>query len=433
WAVGVGVLAVMALGLVYLLLPKTVPGTKETSPKTVATSPAAPQEQGKTIAAPIHLPATEPSVIEGPTKIPPEPVKNRFTKAKDGVICDSATGLEWFVGPDRDTSWNQAKFWTESLTATGGGWRMPTVPELKTLYLPGASSNNMDPIFQLTGYWIWTGQMKDASMAWGFSFKAGRGLWDRLDDAANGRTVAVRSLKETPPELQPVKTRFTKAKDEVITDSVTGLDWYIGPDQNTSWNQAKAWTENLTAAEGGWRMPTVQELKALYQPGAGPSNIDPIFQTTGTWVWSGQLRDASSALCFSFRYGKEHWWRLAFAYNGRVFAVRSRIGSLIYNNPPETLAKSRTIQITGDTVLSATNGWCVDTGGNIYTIGEEVPDILENILKKARDQNLKVVVIGDPGKAYREIGQKIQYDTIYVVKIGFRGHDLVPIPRYHGR
>ena len=264
------------------------------------------------------------SGIEGPTKKQPEPMQVRFTKSKDGVITDSATGLEWYVGPDQDTSWVEAKSWMESLTPTKGAWRMPTVPELKTLYQPGAGSNNMDPIFQLTGYWAWTGQIKDDSMAWGFSFKAGRGLWDRMDDAAHGRAFVVRSPKETSPVPQPINLRFTKTNEGVITDSFTGLDWYLGPDQNTNWNQAKAWTESLTVAGGGWRIPTVPELTALYQKGGGPNNMDPIFQTTGTWVWSGQIRDDLSAWCYSFRYGKKHWWVLDFAYNGRAFAVRSR-------------------------------------------------------------------------------------------------------------
>ena len=92
-----------------------------------------------------------------PTFTPLEPAKTRFTKAKDGVISDSATGLEWYVGPDQDTTWNQAKSWTESLTVAGGGWRMPTVPELKTLFQPGAGLNNMDPIFQPTDYCVWSG------------------------------------------------------------------------------------------------------------------------------------------------------------------------------------------------------------------------------------------------------------------------------------
>ena len=46
------------------------------------------------------------------------------------------------------------------------------------------------------------------------------------------------------------------------------LDWYVGPNRDNNWHQAKAWTENLTVAGGGWRMPTVPELKAIYQKGA---------------------------------------------------------------------------------------------------------------------------------------------------------------------
>ena len=61
-------------------------------------------------------------------------------------------------------------------------------------------------------------------------------------------------------------------------------------------------------------MPTVPELKTLY--------MDPIFQTTGTWVWSGELKDALSAWYFYFVDGQEHWSHLDTA--GRAFAVRSR-------------------------------------------------------------------------------------------------------------
>jgi hypothetical protein len=136
-----------------------------------------------------------------------------------------------------------------------------------------------------------------------------------------------KQIKEEKPQIgqfDSAQVRFRKSPNGVVTDNATGLDWYVGPNQGTNWKDAKAWTENLTVAGGGWRLPTVSELKALYQKGISPTNIDPIFQTTGTWIWSVHLKDDSSAYCYSFRYGKEHWWRLDFSYNGRVFAVRSR-------------------------------------------------------------------------------------------------------------
>jgi hypothetical protein len=118
--------------------------------------------------------------------------------------------------------------------------------------------------------------------------------------------------------------RFTKANNGVITDSVTGLEWYVGPNHDNNWHEAKPWTENLTVAGGGWRMPTVAELKAIYQNGASPYNMDPLFQTTGVWVWSGQLNNAVSAWGFAFYNGKEGWHGINYGYGRQAFAVRSR-------------------------------------------------------------------------------------------------------------
>jgi len=57
----------------------------------------------------------------------------RFTVSQEGIITDTQTGLEWYVGPDRDTSWDQAQAWAFSLKVAGGGWRLPALKELQTL------------------------------------------------------------------------------------------------------------------------------------------------------------------------------------------------------------------------------------------------------------------------------------------------------------
>ena len=115
--------------------------------------------------------------------------------------------------------------------------------------------------------------------------------------------------------------RFTKAENGVITDSATGLDWYVG--KENTWHQAKAWVEGLTVAGGGWRLPTVAELKAIYQKGASANNMDPLFQTTVAWAWSGELNNAWSAWGFAFYNGLEGWHSLDYG-NGRLaLAVRS--------------------------------------------------------------------------------------------------------------
>ncbi len=115
--------------------------------------------------------------------------------------------------------------------------------------------------------------------------------------------------------------RFTKAENGVITDHTTGLDWYVGKESN--WHQAKAWVEGLTVAGGGWRLPSVAELQAIYQPGVSANNLDPLFQTTVAWAWSSELNQPWSVWGLAFYNGVVGWHSMDYG-NGRLaLAVRS--------------------------------------------------------------------------------------------------------------
>ncbi len=114
--------------------------------------------------------------------------------------------------------------------------------------------------------------------------------------------------------------RFTRAANGVISDHTTSLDWYVGQEGN--WHQAKAWAEGLTVGGGGWRLPAVAELKAIYQPGASANNMDPLFQTTVAWAWSGELNNAWSVWGFAFYSGLEGWHSMNYGYGRQALAVR---------------------------------------------------------------------------------------------------------------
>jgi hypothetical protein len=80
-----------------------------------------------------------------------------------GVVWDTKTGLEWVAGPDKDTNWDEAKDWVDNLNVAGGGWRMPTTDELKTLYVKGRGTRNMTPLlgtasFEHTSFIAWSGE-----------------------------------------------------------------------------------------------------------------------------------------------------------------------------------------------------------------------------------------------------------------------------------
>ncbi len=127
--------------------------------------------------------------------------------------------------------------------------------------------------------------------------------------------------------------RYSKASG-IIYDQHTGLEWYVGPDIDTTWKEGCNWVENLTVQGGGWRMPTLAELKTLYQEGVGTRNLHPIFRTTGLMIYSGEKRDCGprGQWCtvgyFRFDMGYESYvseQTRKVTFSGfRVFAVRFR-------------------------------------------------------------------------------------------------------------
>ena len=82
----------------------------------------------------------------------------QYVSYENGIVYDEKANLEWIVGPDKDTTWDEAKVWVESLLVEGGGWRMPTREEVKALYKKGAGSRNMTPLLKTTGWRVWSGE-----------------------------------------------------------------------------------------------------------------------------------------------------------------------------------------------------------------------------------------------------------------------------------
>ena len=120
----------------------------------------------------------------------------RFKKYASGVILDTKTNLEWFPGPEKNHTFDAANSWVSSLTAVGGGWRMPLRNELAGLSGKYANGCYLDSIF---GYrdsciWVWSGEIRDSSSAWGFYvFYGGKEGWSPRDNSSTSRVLAVRS------------------------------------------------------------------------------------------------------------------------------------------------------------------------------------------------------------------------------------------------
>jgi len=118
--------------------------------------------------------------------------------------------------------------------------------------------------------------------------------------------------------------RFERLSSGVVRDTQSGLDWYAGPDKNTGWDDAKTWVANLNVDEGGWRMPTINELNGLYRISAGSRNTTPLLETTGWLVWSGESGPYPwGAWALDFDDGREILERRENSINKRTLAVRS--------------------------------------------------------------------------------------------------------------
>jgi hypothetical protein len=146
---------------------------------------------------------------------------------------------------------------------------------------------------------------------------------------------------EAPDSSSPgnVDTRFETADCGGVFDSKTGLAWKLGPNENTTWDEAHNWVASLDNCDGkSWRMPTISELASLYDPqyssGVGfyqngvryPAHISHLFSPIGdgSWGWSDDA-EGETARAFNFNQGVgTRYDKASSIYTTRAFAVLSR-------------------------------------------------------------------------------------------------------------
>ena len=137
--------------------------------------------------------------LEGKVKPKHTPPPTSYVAYANGIVKDTKTGLEWKAGPDKDMNWNEAKSWVQSLNLDGGGWRMPSMDELESLYKDGAGKRNMTPLLKTTGWAVWSGERRgfeEYPEAGVFGFGGSRGGWDFQNRSNLKRAFAVRSRND---------------------------------------------------------------------------------------------------------------------------------------------------------------------------------------------------------------------------------------------
>jgi len=273
----------------------------------------------------------------------------RFIDNGDETVTDRKTGLMWAAKDNGEgITWQDAKSYCENYRGAGyKDWRMPTQDELASLYDPNTQNKagyHATRLLDITSCCPWASERRE-SMAAYVSFSSGGDRdWNRASGLNYGfaralpvrsRSDEIASLPQKPSNSQSSSSTSNVIKqdgvyvayaNEIVRDTRTGLEWRVGPDKDTTWDEARSWVQSLNLDGGGWRMPTMDELEGLYKEDAGNRNMTPLLKTTGLWVWTGATKGSSDAWLFYFDDGGRHWYGRNIYYNGRAFAVRSRGG-----------------------------------------------------------------------------------------------------------
>lgn len=123
--------------------------------------------------------------------------KDRFFDSEDGIIEDVLNNLLWIVGPDKDTSWSQARVWASQLATRNLKWRLPTVKELESLMDLENKPTNIYKVFKLNAWYVWSGQEQSPTTAWAFFYTHEAEDWSTKAASRGFRALAVRNA-ETP-------------------------------------------------------------------------------------------------------------------------------------------------------------------------------------------------------------------------------------------
>ncbi len=108
----------------------------------------------------------------------PSPTAHERFTVTAGTVKDNRTGLTWEQAASNG-SWSAGDSYCKQLTPAGGGWRMPSIKELATLfdYTNASDKPSLDPVaFPDAGwrwYWSSTSDVGSAAYFWTFNFGGG--------------------------------------------------------------------------------------------------------------------------------------------------------------------------------------------------------------------------------------------------------------------
>jgi hypothetical protein len=246
----------------------------------------------------------------------------RFIAYANGTVKDTKTGLMW-AAKDGGKAIDEADLKTYFNNCRAGGytdWRMPTIDELEEIYDEGTENKHgyhLTKLIDLSGEWVWGLDTRNLATRFGFVEGSpavaffdgpGSGAWYKAKGAEGrgARPLPVRTTgKSQTKKLAAGDGRFIAHGDGTVSDKKTGLMWAARDDgKGVNKRDVESYFRNYRAGgHDDWRIPTVDELKTIYDP-MGKKHIScvtDLIHVGDEWVWA--VGEKEFVLGYSFFHG----------------------------------------------------------------------------------------------------------------------------------
>ena len=141
-------------------------------------------------------------------------------------------------------------------------------------------------------------------------------------------------------ERRILEEKMTK----VFLDFKSGLLWAARDNgRDIDWRRARRYCDELElAGYSDWRLPTLDELEALYRPMSTSQFKAPgEIRLTSCCPWSSTKKSKDSAWNFNFQYRKPFSGALSYTYDLRALCVRIPASDESFPLPPKKAKKAK--------------------------------------------------------------------------------------------
>ena len=264
-------------------------------------------EAGAKVVVALSLEAPEKASLAAAKRVPegkdvkPARSPDAMIDSGDGVLEQVSSGLLWTQRDNAsDLTWDGAHRYCDALRTSGGGWRLPSEPEFRSLYIDTAGVAKAIPCgdhtcaaspFHLSNWWFWTSEHSDSRTAWIFTLSDDYG---RTSSYPVGASSGSRALCVHTPRAEQADTAQARARvaseaasrrpvvagkeidrgGGVLEQVSSGLLWTQRDNgADISWDSARRYCEKLSISGGRWRLPSERDLRNLFLDAVGTKAV----------------------------------------------------------------------------------------------------------------------------------------------------------------